>query len=102
MTAVVLCCKTSLLSFTARAHQPRFAIDGQLLPFGAWGQNMLAVVPGWHHLRVWHSVLWARPGVLDREHNVADIRLHVAEHQVLRVVYKTRWNNDLGGKLTAV
>jgi hypothetical protein len=105
MSVIGLCAKRSLGLFPWYPCKPRFSIDGCPEQICAWGDNTILVSPGRHHLRVWCAST-ARsssfPTTLDRELNVADIRIDVPEAQTLRVVYMTAWHRHLVGKLDVV
>jgi hypothetical protein len=69
----------------------RYSLDGAPEVLCNWGDNMLYVAPGQHHLRVWYNYI----GPTNRGETV----LTAAEERPTLVVYTTRWNIFLKGKM---
>ncbi len=91
MLGIQLRCKVFPGAFLLYLFKPRCSIDGSPEQILRWGENVLPVPPGRHRLRVWYRYITGPT-------NVADTVIDVPP-EGLAMVYKTRWNVFLAGKL---
>jgi hypothetical protein len=94
MSGIQLRCKVFPGAFLLYFCKPRFSIDGSPEQIVRWGENSFPVAPGRHSLRVWYKYITGPTNVAD---TVVDVPL-----EGLRLIYKTRWNVFLAGKLEPV
>ena len=92
MSAIHLRCKIFPGAFLLYFCKPRYSINGSPEQICRWGENPIALQPGRYHLRVWYRYITGPT-------NVGELVLDVPDGQAVRVVYKTRWNVFLAGKL---
>jgi hypothetical protein len=91
MLGIWLRCKVFPGAFLLYLCKPRCSIDGGPEQILRWGENVVAVPPGRHSLRVWYRYVTGPT-------NVAETVIDVPPDG-LAMVYKTRWHVFLAGKL---
>ncbi len=91
MAVIQLRCKAMTGAFLTALCTARYSIDGGPEVLCAWGDNLLYVPPGQHNLRVWYNYI----GPTNRGETV----LTTSEERPTFVVYTTRWNIFLKGKM---
>ncbi len=91
MAVIQLRCKAMTGAWLTSFCRARYSLDGGPEVLCAWGDNMVYVPPGQHHLRVWYNYI----GPTNRGETV----LATSDERPTFVVYTTRWNIFLKGKM---
>jgi hypothetical protein len=91
MAVIQLRCKAMTGAWLTSLCTARYSLDGGPEVLCAWGDNMLHVAPGQHHLRVWYKYIGTT--------NLGETVLTATEERPTLVVYTTRWNVFLKGKM---
>jgi hypothetical protein len=91
MAVIQLRCKAMTGAWLTSICRVRYSLDGGPEVLCGWGDNLLHVPPGQHHLRVWYNYI----GPTNRGETV----LTTSDERPTFVVYTTRWNIFLKGKM---
>jgi hypothetical protein len=91
MAVIQLRCKAMTGAWLTSMCTARYSLDFGPEILCAWGDNMLQVPPGQHNIRVWYNYL----GPTNRGETV----FTASDARPTFVVYTTRWNIFLKGKM---
>jgi hypothetical protein len=94
MANINLITKFFPLAFLLYLFPPRVEVDGGPPQKISWGQSLLQVAPGQHHLTVYFPYMFIVPKA-----GKAEIDVTVQEGQTVTVTYKAPWLVFLAGRV---